>query len=250
MKKLITVFLVLGLLLMISDNAFGYTTGASYSWNPGDPGYNAAATIHAGTIPTSLIPVMGDFLGRSSTNPNAIGYGDSGVSVGWDDTWVSGVGNPNTNGDNLDGLWAQIYSDGGWWDLKAAYSQVAVMTSQDHSPYLAEGLEYRIYGTNTLWTGALSPQAIVTDVYLDGWRTHKAAEDTNGNKWLSDDISAVLSLGGSYRYIKLVSWDVYGSLNEPEVDAVAGVVPVPGAFLLGSIGLAFACRKLRRRKEL
>ena len=27
-------------------------------------------------------------------------------------------------------------------------------------------------------------------------------------------------------------------------------VPVPGAFLLGSIGLAFACRKLRRRKEL
>ena len=28
------------------------------------------------------------------------------------------------------------------------------------------------------------------------------------------------------------------------------IVPVPGAFLLGSIGLAFAARKLRRRKEL
>lgn len=28
------------------------------------------------------------------------------------------------------------------------------------------------------------------------------------------------------------------------------VVPVPGAFLLGSIGLAFAYRKLQRRKEL
>jgi len=27
-------------------------------------------------------------------------------------------------------------------------------------------------------------------------------------------------------------------------------IPVPGAFLLGSIGLAFACRKLQRRKEL
>jgi hypothetical protein len=247
MKRILTICVVFGLSLAISNNAFGYVIGASYTWSPGDPGYNPAATLHTGTIDTSLL-VMGDFLGRSAGNPYAISYGSSGAAVGWDDTWVGGVGHPNTNGDALDGLWAQIYSDGGWWDLGSAFREVAVMTSQDHGPYLAEGLEYRVFGTNTLWDDtSLSGQATVTDVYLDGWRPHNPNEDRNGNGWCSDDISAVLDLGAAYRYIKLIAWVPYGSLNEPEVDAVAGVVPVPGAVLLGVIGLSVVGVKLRKR---
>jgi hypothetical protein len=39
-------------------------------------------------------------------------------------------------------------------------------------------------------------------------------------------------------------------LAATKISDVIPPVPVPGAFLLGSIGLAFAARKLRRRKEL
>jgi hypothetical protein len=241
--------LMILLTICLSGKAFGHSGAGAWSWGAGDPNYNASATIHAGTINTSLL-VLGDFLGRSSTQPNAISYGSSGDAVGWDDTWVGGVGNPNTNGDALDGLWAQIYSDGGWWDLGRAFSQIAVFTSQDHGPYLAEGLEYRVYGTNTLWDDtSLSPQATTSDVFLDGWRTHNSAEDGNGNDWLSDDIAGVFDLGGPHQYIKLVAWGA-SPLNEPEVDAVAGVVPEPSTcFLmgLGLVGLAGLRRKFRKK---
>jgi hypothetical protein len=214
MKRLITICLMLGLLIAISGNAWGYLAPAPYTWNAGTPGYNAAATIHAGTISTSSL-VAGDFVGVGAAggNPNAAFHGDSGVSVNWDDAWVGGVGNANTNGDALDGLWVQIYSNGGWWDMGTAVSKIAVFTSQDHGPYLGEGLEYRVYGSNALG-GPLSSQVLVSDVYLDGWRTHNAAEDGNGNGWCSDDIGGVYNLGATYRYIKLVAWGA-SPYNEP-----------------------------------
>jgi hypothetical protein len=245
MKKIVSICLMLGLLLTMNANVWAVGT---YTWDASTPGYNAAATLHNGTINTAgLVP--GDYLGRNSTTPNAIGYGDSGVSVNWDDSWVGNVGNANTNGDALDGLWVQVYSDGGWWDMGQPVSTIAIFTSQDHGPYLGEGLEYRVYGTNTLWNDAsLSAQVLVNDVYLDGWRTFNAAEDSNGNLWCSDDIGGVYNLGASYQYIKLVAWSTSSPYNEPEVDAVCSVIPAPGALLLGSIGVGFVGWLRRRRK--
>jgi hypothetical protein len=223
--------------LVFGGSAMGYSSGTSYTWNSSTPNYNASANIHEGTIDTDTL-TAGDFLGRpggeecgldpDALNHNAGFYGDSGDSVGWDDDWAGSVGDANTNGDAWDGLWVQIYSDGGWWDLGAAFDSFAVITSQDHGPYLAEGLEYKVFGYNLEseeWSAAT-----ISDIYLDGWRAHNPDEDYNDNGWLSDDITAVFQFddGGAYQYIWLGAWAESGSLNEPEVDNIAGVGPEPG----------------------
>ncbi|GAG37510.1 unnamed protein product, partial [marine sediment metagenome] len=130
----------------------------------------------------------------------------------------------HTNGDALDGMWIQIGDM--WFDLGFETNRVVVFLAQDHGPYLAEGLEFRVYGSNTVW-GAVSSQAVLKEVYLDGWRLHNPTEDQNDNGWCGDDISAVLELPGDYRYIKLMPWSDLSPWHEPEVDAVAGVPLVP-----------------------
>lgn len=250
MKKLI----VMGSLMLLAFLATPAMAVGAWTWVAGDPNYNPAATIHASTIG---LPAPGDYIG-TALNTYTNGFGSSGAAVGWDDTWTGG-GNANTNGDNWDGLWVQpdiAAGQRGWWDLMDTYHRIVVSTSQDHGPYLAEGLEYHIRGCSQAFVDAScsANDATVTAVYLDGWRAFNPAEDSNVNGWCSDDISAVLDLGGDYQYIRLEGWAVGGALNEPEVDALGGIrefqtVPefptlaVPAALLVGIFLAAIWLRK-------
>ncbi|MBI5740223.1 MAG: PEP-CTERM sorting domain-containing protein [Nitrospirae bacterium] len=231
MKKLVFCLAVL-LSIGISQGVYAYTSGAVWSWESGDPNYNSQATIHEGTIDTSNL-AFGDYLGISETQPDALDYGDNGASTGWDDErFIPLVGDGNINGDALDGLWVDVQGEGGWWDLGTASNTITVFSSQDHGPYLSEGLEYRVFGTNTPWdNGSLQPGRI-TDVYLDGWRTHDSSEDANQNQWLSDDVSAVFQFRDSYQYVKLMPWAQTGLYREPEIDSVAAVAPEPISYIL------------------
>ncbi len=92
------------------------------------------------------------------------------------------------------------------------------------------------------------------------------AISTNASSWIdlgdvkgqptSIDIDPIVgvTLWEKYSYVRLTDIlpDQTGSpFGEADIDAVGAistVVPVPGAFLLGTIGLAVAGRKLRRRK--
>jgi hypothetical protein len=143
----------------------------------------------------------------------------------------------------------------GWWDLGQASDKVVVFTSQDHGPYLGEGLEYHVYGSNT-FGGVTGAEAVITDVYLDGWRPFNAAEDANLNMWCSDDVAAKLKLDGKYRYVKVVAWAPTGSLNEPEIDNVARVIPstnvpefpssiLPLTMIIGFLGVVFYIHRTR-----
>jgi uncharacterized repeat protein (TIGR01451 family) len=216
---IVFVFLV-SILGVVAAPVTAYNPGATYTFDASTPNYNPDAAIYPGVIDRSCM-LVGDYLGRSSIQPLARGWGDSGVSINWDDHWLYGIGDGNANGDELDGKWVHVIGiDEGWWDLGFPTDRVAVFLSQDHGPYLAEGLETRVHGANSAFDDTVGGLATLTDVYLDGWRTHNSAEDSNSNGWCSDDIAGVYQLDGLYQYVRITPWDLTGALNEPEVDAI------------------------------
>jgi PKD repeat protein len=133
-------------------------------------------------------------------------------------------------GDELDRKYVQFINPiYGVWDLSAPFSQIIVSLSQDHGPYPAEALEYKIWGSNDF--DASNPGAatwIAADldtVYRKGW------SDVGEGTWetCNDDYVALWDwqpgsgAGDSYRFVKLQS--VWASpYDEPEVDAVKGVI--------------------------
>jgi uncharacterized repeat protein (TIGR01451 family) len=202
-------------------------------WNPGDPNYNANAKIYSGTIDISNL-IFADFIGISDSQRNADLFANA-ECKGWDD--IEGVtfpcadnmGDPNTNGDSLDGKIVVIgmgkdFIVGedmqGWWDLGEPADKIAYFQSQDHDPYPGDAMDCKIYGSDTLWGTTLSSPAIVTDMYIDGWRPFNPAEDKNGNGFCSDDIALVFQLPAKYQYIKVVPWGAC-PYCDPEVDAIA-----------------------------
>src|SRR4030042_1010169 len=117
MKKIFFLLTVAILLIGLSQGV--HATG-TYIWDPTIPNYNPSAIINPGMINTSNF-VFGDFLGLSSTRPSTMFYGDSGVSVNWDEVHDRPIiGDGNTNGDALDGLWVKLFDRAGWWDLGTA----------------------------------------------------------------------------------------------------------------------------------
>jgi hypothetical protein len=133
-------------------------------------------------------------------------------------------------GSELDRKYAQFVNPiYGVWDLGAPFSQIIVSLSQDHGPYPAEALEYKIWGSNDF--DASNPGAatwIAADldtVYRKGWSNVGEEQFTTCN----DDYVALWDwkpgpgAGDSYRFVKLQS--IWASpYDEPEVDAVKGVV--------------------------
>jgi hypothetical protein len=254
-RMVLAIFLICALVAMVSPaSAVG-----TWSWGSGDPNYNPAVTPDPGIYPCMAHTSFADFMGikkpDGSTSPTT-SYGSSGAAVGWDDTYVMNVGDGNTNGDFPDGLWAQIVlPNSGWWDLGKQYDKIAVATSQDHGPYIGEGLEYRIYGANAPFDDTnLGPPATCIAVYLDGWRPFNPAEDANNNQWSSDDITAIMDLQGQYRYIKLVGWQASAGLDEPEVDWIGGYCPpqcipefpvltLPFSMVVGFLGLVLILKR-------
>ena len=189
----------LGLGLALHASAYEPGLG-NYTWDSNVPNYNPSAVIYPGTIDISGL-IFGDFVGLSPTQPNASLWGDMGVSRGWDDNLGDSGGltlldgDPNTNADTLDGkainlglgynqTTGEFYGccQEGWWDLGAQTNRVVVFLPLDHGPYLGHGLNAKVYGSNTLW-GSVSSQAVVKEIYLDGWRPHNPAEDVTSLLW-------------------------------------------------------------------
>ncbi len=184
-----------------------------------------------------------------------------------DDTWFSDPGGDKTWGDSFDRNWVQFVNPNyGVWDLGKEYEEVVVNLNQDHGPYPAEGLEYKVWGCNNLNLQTCDCEGgwVLADldrVYKYGWST--AGDGVycklpgSPNEYCNDDFTAVWDFNGlSYRYVKIQStWN--SPYDEPEVDVVKGIEPTLPSPEFGSLAVAlavlltspaFAYLLVRRRK--
>jgi hypothetical protein len=172
----------------------------------------------------------------------------------YDDTYIGGSTTVVGNANAFDRYWFQIYySQAGYatFDLGGEFSRVYIALSQDHGPYPQEALEYRVWVSNDNVSFTELGGATPITVFQKGWSA--AGEgvpgaDANGNGVYNDDYSAMWFLPAPYRYVRLTAIQAGGGYDEPEIDAVMGVVPEPGTLLLLGLGSA-ALARLRRRKS-
>lgn len=206
-------------------------------------------------------PVYGTMIDPSSYyNGDGVGYTD-----------------PKTAGNALDKQRVYIWDNSGFrmmkWDMGFATNFVRVYNDAENgwqAPNGRDYLEYSLWGSNSpaensgAWTLLWDPTAgsgtsvddLVATNVNGAWLSAKIYRygtnldvGTRSGDAYSDAFTIDFSLADSYRYFGIRASTI--AVNEgdpdPEMNAVA-TVPVPGAVLLGSIGMAYSGWRLRRKQ--
>ena len=144
-------------------------------------------------------------------------------------SWTRGEPGDLSWGSEIDRQYAQFwYPIFGVWDLRGAYSEIAVFQVQDVGPFPQTALRHKIWGSNDFRPsnpGAATWVAADLDrVYRKGWSNvgegiYPVCNDDYVVVW---DWQSGPGAGNAYRFIKLQSIGA-GLENEPEIDAVRGV---------------------------
>ncbi len=211
--------------------------------------YNGPITVTSGTVA----------YGEVGTLLNPLNMGNWGIGGTW-----SAPSSPAdyaavlAAGSTLDHYWVQsLYSGGAgnptgtiMWSLTTPVNAVLGFPGNDHGPLPMENLEYKMWGSND-WTDSSSwVVGTLTAIYKDGWEDPTQYTLPGG---LKDSYATRWDFTQNYQYFKTVGtssvvqspdgswWTDF----DPEMDGIAAV-PVPGAVLLGMLGLSVAGIKLRK----
>jgi hypothetical protein len=154
-----------------------------------------------------------------------------------------------TQANTIDNLWFQSSGTIGdtVFDLGFQANKAAVFNTIDHGPLPGEAIESTVYLSNSLtgpWT-----QAVVERVWMEGY------EPILGIKWDGFAFAVGTGTDATFRYASVVHGGPGALLDDgdDEINGLLGLqsdftpVPVPGALLLGMLGLGAAGVKLRKR---